>query len=67
MNGIEATQAIRQLAGCATIPILAMTANAFEEDREKCLAAGMNDHLGKPTMPAVLYATILKWIGKSHS
>ncbi|MDR0964112.1 MAG: response regulator [Clostridium sp.] len=50
MNGLDATRAIRSLPGdlAATIPIVAMTANVFKEDVDKCLAAGMNDHLGKP-------------------
>ncbi|MEI7842152.1 MAG: ATP-binding protein [Gallionellaceae bacterium] len=62
MNGIEATKAIRVIDGRAMVPILAMTANAFDEDREICLAAGMNDHVGKPVAPSVLYATLLKWL-----
>lgn len=50
MNGYEATRAIRSLdrADAKTIPILAMTANAFDEDVEKSIAAGMNGHLSKP-------------------
>jgi len=62
MNGIEATRAIRTLPGYATTPILAMTANAFDEDRQTCLAAGMNDHIGKPVDPEKLYETLLKWL-----
>ena len=62
MDGVEATQAIRQLPGYARTPILAMTANAFEEDRKVCLDAGMNDHLGKPVIPADLYSILLHWL-----
>jgi PAS domain S-box-containing protein len=64
MDGMEATRAIRALPGrqCA---ILAMTANAFDEDRDQCLAAGMNDHIPKPVDPEVLYATILRWLARA--
>jgi hypothetical protein len=65
MGGIEATQRIRALAGGAELPIIAMTANAFEEDRQACFAAGMNDHIGKPVDPDVLYATLLRWLDAS--
>ncbi|MGQ0730131.1 PAS domain S-box protein [Acidovorax sp.] len=62
MNGLEATQLIRQLPGCATLPIVAMTANAFEEDRQECLAAGMNDHVSKPIAPNLLLERIARWV-----
>jgi signal transduction histidine kinase/CheY-like chemotaxis protein/HPt (histidine-containing phosphotransfer) domain-containing protein len=62
MDGLEATAAIRKLPGRQALPILAMTANAFDEDRRRCLAAGMNDHVGKPVDPDILFATILKWL-----
>jgi PAS domain S-box-containing protein len=62
MDGLEATRAIRALTGGAAVPILAMTANAFEEERVTCLAAGMNDFVIKPVVVGALYATMLKWL-----
>lgn len=64
MNGIEATLAIRADSLNRTTPVLAMTANAFDEDRKACVDAGMNDHIAKPVNPDRLFETMLKWLEK---
>jgi CheY-like chemotaxis protein len=61
LDGLQAARAIRQLATGRQVPILAMTANAFSEDRAACLAAGMNDHIAKPVVPERLYELLLRW------
>ena len=62
MDGLEATRQIRQLANGADVPILAMSANAFADDRSRCIAAGMDDFISKPVNPEVLFAAMLKWL-----
>jgi two-component system, sensor histidine kinase and response regulator len=66
LDGLAACRAIRALPGYAETPILAMTANAFAEDRQNCLAAGMNDFVPKPVDPEVLYSVLLRWLSKSQ-
>jgi signal transduction histidine kinase/CheY-like chemotaxis protein len=62
LDGLQATRAIRALSGWKDIPILAMTANAFDEDRQVSSLAGMNDHIAKPVDPNQLFGTLLKWL-----
>jgi two-component system sensor histidine kinase/response regulator len=62
LDGVEATREIRRLPGMQATPIIAITANAFIEDRNICLDAGMNDFLSKPFDPKRLYAISLKWM-----
>jgi PAS domain S-box-containing protein len=62
MDGLEATRRMRKVHDARALPILAMTANAFDEDRAACLAAGMNDHVAKPVDAATLYAALHRWL-----
>jgi CheY-like chemotaxis protein len=64
LNGLDATRQIRELVAYRETPILAMTANAFAEDKARCFDAGMNDFLVKPFDPHVLFAALLRWLQK---
>ena len=64
MDGYTATGEIRRQARFEHLPVLAMTANATVEDRERALAAGMNDHIAKPIDPRTLLAALLRWVGR---
>jgi len=66
LDGPDAARAIRALPGRQKVPIVALTANVFREDRERCLAAGMSDFLSKPVQPEVLYSTLLRWLGPAE-
>jgi two-component system sensor histidine kinase/response regulator len=65
MDGLTATRRMRQIDRLAKVPILAMTANAMEQDRHRCLESGMNDTLVKPIEPAELWKALLQWIPKA--
>lgn len=62
MDGYSATRAIRALPGRERLPILALTASAFEEDRKACESAGMNDFIAKPVTPAKLFEALQRWL-----
>lgn len=62
MDGVEATRKIRQTIPADSLPIIALTAHAYEEERQRCLVAGMNDHVSKPIDPDVLIETLERWL-----
>ncbi|WP_167144741.1 response regulator [Pseudomonas sp. OTU750018] len=62
MDGYEATRQIRRLPGCSELPIIALTANALQGDREACLQSGMNDYLAKPFKRADLQRILQRWL-----
>jgi signal transduction histidine kinase len=64
MGGLEASCRIRQIPGYSKVPIIALTANAFGKDREKCYAAGMNDFVTKPVKPEELFLILASWLSK---
>jgi two-component system, sensor histidine kinase and response regulator len=66
LDGISASQIIRNDLKMPDIPIIAMTAQAMKGDKERCMSAGMNDYISKPISPYQLYNTLLKWINTNH-
>jgi two-component system, sensor histidine kinase and response regulator len=63
MDGFEATRALRAREGAgARTPVIAMTAGAFRDDRERCLQAGMDDHVAKPVTPSALSVVLRRWV-----
>ena len=66
MDGLEATRKLRSMEKFARLPIIAMTANAMNEDRLQCLGVGMNDFMAKPFVPEVLYHTLTRWLSNTH-
>ena len=67
MDGVMATLEIRKEARFKDLPVVAMTANSMQSDRDRCMAAGMNDHVAKPIEPEDLWKALLKWIKPQHS
>jgi len=62
MDGFTATRRLRAVPGLQDLPIIAMTAHALVEERQRCLDAGMNDHISKPIDPDALFATLARWV-----
>ena len=67
MDGLTATREIRKEERFKDLPVVAMTANAMQGDRDRCLAAGMNDHVAKPIEPEILWKALLRWIKPQHA
>jgi len=67
MDGLEATRQLRQCAGLATLPVIAMTAHALPQDRQRCLDAGMSDYIAKPIDPDKLLELLTTWIAPQHT
>ena len=67
MDGLRATAEIRRRPGGERVPIVALTASAFDADRAQCLAAGMDDFLGKPLEPGLLQRCLMRWLGPAST
>lgn len=66
MDGFDATKAIREELGFEKLPVIALSADAFKEVKQRCLSAGINDHLGKPIAPNDLLNVIARWLFRAH-
>jgi CheY-like chemotaxis protein len=66
IHDLYATRKIRQLPDKTSVPIIALTGNAFSEDRTRCLDAGMNDFITKPFNIKTLFETLLKWLSQNN-
>lgn len=66
MDGLTATRRLRTLPECATLPVIAMTANASQDDRSRCREVGMNDFISKPIRPNTLYKTLAQWVSRNE-
>jgi CheY-like chemotaxis protein len=66
MDGLTASRLIRDLPGHRATPIVGLTANAYDEDRQRCLDAGMNQHLPKPVSMTELGSALVRWLGASE-
>ena len=64
MDGLAATRQIRRLPNGREVPILAITANTFDDDRKRCKEARMNDFIAKPVAPEHLFSTLNKWLSQ---
>jgi CheY-like chemotaxis protein len=67
LDGLEATRRLRSAGCCVDAPVLALTANAFRDDRARCLAAGMNDFIAKPVEPAHLFELLSRWLAHAEA
>ena len=67
MDGFETVRALRAGQQTADVKVLAMTANVMSGDRERCLAAGMDDHIGKPIAPSALLERVAYWLGRQRT
>jgi CheY-like chemotaxis protein len=67
MDGLDATRALRGTPNGREVPIVALTANAFGDDRAACLAAGMDDHIAKPVEPRHLYELLRRWLPEASA